>query len=72
MDPTAVAGELLALQPNDLTAFDAIGWNVAVPEPASFAALALGVAGLAASGRARRKAQRPPSTAPSVAASADR
>lgn len=70
MDPTAALGELLVLRPNDLTAFDAIGWNVAVPEPAGFAAL--GVAGLAACGRARRQAQAPSNSARSVAASVDR
>jgi hypothetical protein len=42
MDPTAGAGEKLAISENDLRAFDVIGWNraginaTAVPEPADF------------------------------------
>ena len=44
MDPTAAAGEELAISANDLRAFDVIGWNRAsanrptteVPEPADF------------------------------------
>lgn len=54
MDPTAGQGELLVVRPDDLTAFDAIGWNVAVPEPSTCAALAVGVATLVALGRMRR------------------
>lgn len=54
MDPTAAQGELLVLRPNDLTAFDAIGWNVTVPEPSGVASLAFGVVALVAFGRTRR------------------
>ena len=41
MDPTAAAGELLAIAENDLIALDLIGWDV-VPEPATLALVALG------------------------------
>ena len=54
MDPTAARGELLAISANDLLAFDVIGWNVAaIPEPSTYAMMALGLAGL---GAARRRA----------------
>lgn len=44
MDPTAGTGELLAISPNDRTAFDAIGWNLsAIPEPRTYALFALGL-----------------------------
>jgi len=41
LDPTAAAGELLAIGPNDLIALDLIGWDV-VPEPATVGLLLLG------------------------------
>jgi len=41
LDPTAAAGELLAIGQNDLIALDLIGWDV-VPEPATLALVALG------------------------------
>lgn len=54
MDPTAARGEVLAITANDLLAFDVIGWNVAaIPEPSTYAMMALGLAGL---GAARRRA----------------
>lgn len=57
MDPTAAQGELLAISANDITAFDVIGWNLAaVPEPATYALFALGLAGIAARRRAMRRA----------------
>ena len=48
MDPTAATGELLVITQNDLTAFDAIGWNLAsaVPEPSTYALFALGLAAI--------------------------
>jgi hypothetical protein len=56
MDPTAARGELLAITGNDLQAFDVIGWNVAaIPEPSTYAMMALGLAGL---GAARRRASK--------------
>lgn len=53
MDPTAAAGELLAISNNDIRAFDVIGWNLAqqsnaVPEPGTFALGFLGAAALIA------------------------
>lgn len=54
MDPTAANGELLAISNLDKRAFDVIGYNLApVPEPATMAALGLGV--LAALRRRNRK-----------------
>ena len=41
LDPTAAAGELLAIGQNDLIALDLIGWDV-VPEPATLVLVALG------------------------------
>jgi hypothetical protein len=41
LDPTAAAGELLAIGQNDLIAMDLIGWDV-VPEPATVGLLLLG------------------------------
>jgi hypothetical protein len=52
MDPTANYGELLQISPNDIMAFDAIGYDT-VPEPATMAGLALGVCAIAS--RRRRK-----------------
>ena len=48
MDPTAGTGELLSIKPNDVLAFDVIGWNLtAVPEPGTYALFGLGLLGLA-------------------------
>jgi hypothetical protein len=70
MDPTASTGELLAINANDLRAFDVIGWNLAgtnpdpvpnpnpnpsVPEPSALALVALGLAGLAWSRRSKAR-----------------
>ena len=57
MDPTAGTGELLAVTPLDLTAFDVIGWNLAstaVPEPIGLALTGSWLAGLVAVRRRRR------------------
>ena len=51
MDPTAGTGETLAAGPNDLIAFDAIGWDL-VPEPSSLLLGSFGM--LFAIGRRRR------------------
>ena len=48
LDPTASYGELLAITQLDLTMFDVIGFDVAVPEPGSVALFLLGLGGLAA------------------------
>jgi hypothetical protein len=54
MDPTAARGEALAVSANDLLAFDVIGWNVAaVPEPSTYAMMALGLLGIASLRRRR-------------------
>lgn len=54
LDPTAARGELLAITDTDLLAFDVIGWNVAaIPEPSTYAMMALGLFGI---GAARRRA----------------
>jgi len=55
MDPTAATGERLVITRNDLDAFDAIGWNLSVPEPASLLLCAAGLAALAI----RRKRREP-------------
>lgn len=48
MDPTAAAGELLSIKPNDVMMFDTIGWDLAaVPEPADYALFDLGLLGRA-------------------------
>lgn len=58
MDPTAGNGELLAITENDLRAFDAIGWNravpAAVPEPATWAMMISGFGLVGAAARRRR------------------
>jgi PEP-CTERM motif len=47
MDPTASRGERLVITPNDVQAFDVIGWNLAaVPEPSTYALFALGLLGM--------------------------
>jgi hypothetical protein len=54
MDPTASQGELMAITQNDIQALDAIGWNVAAPEPYSLWLGAIGLGMLALVGRGRR------------------
>ncbi len=54
MDPTAAPGELLAVTPLDMLAFDAIGWDLAVPEPGTMMVGATWVLGLLA---VRRRSQ---------------
>jgi len=55
MDPTAGTGESLMVSANDLLAFDVIGWNVAaVPEPSTYAMMALGLLGIAGLRRRRQ------------------
>jgi PEP-CTERM motif len=55
LDPTAARGELLGITANDLRALDVIGWNI--PEPSTYALVALAVAGMAASRRRRLSGQ---------------
>lgn len=54
MDPTAAPGELLAVTALDLLAFDAIGWDLAVPEPGTMVLGATWMLGLLA---VRRRSQ---------------
>ncbi len=57
MDPTAGTGELLVIRPNDVLAFDVIGWNLTpIPEPSTYALFGLGLLGLGL--RRRMVAQR--------------
>jgi hypothetical protein len=42
MDPSAAFGETLVMRANDLRLFDLIGYEIAVPEPASLSLLLLG------------------------------
>jgi hypothetical protein len=60
MDPTAAAGELLAIAALDLAAFDVMGYNLAsIPEPADVAAWLSGGAVIAAAAwRKRRRLSR--------------
>jgi hypothetical protein len=56
MDPTAGQGELLLIRPNDVLAFDVIGWNLAaVPEPETYALFALGLVAIGWRLRAQRE-----------------
>jgi hypothetical protein len=55
MNPTLASGVVATVSGNDLTALDAIGWNLNTPEPAS---IALGGVWLAALGFARRRRAR--------------
>ena len=54
MDPTAAPGELLTVTALDLIAFDAIGWNLDVPEPGTMVVGASWLLGLLA---VRRRSQ---------------
>ena len=54
MDPTVAAGELLTISSNDLRAFDVIGYNLSVPEPAS-ATLVLALGVIMLTGRRQRR-----------------
>jgi hypothetical protein len=55
MDPSAAQGELLSISANDIRALDAIGWDIATPEPGAAGLLAAGLA-MVAFGLRRRSA----------------
>ena len=54
MDPTAAPGELLVISSLDLIGFDAIGWELAVAEPAGLMVTGTWMASLLAARRRRR------------------
>src|SRR5262249_21940725 len=53
MDPTLASGVIQHITPADIRALDVIGWDLSVPEPATFAfvGLALAIGGFAAKRR---------------------
>ena len=58
MDPTAApSGERMVVGPNDVNAFDVIGWNLtaAVPEPSTYALFGLGLLAIGLRRRATTK-----------------
>lgn len=57
LDPTAAPGELLSISTNDVLALDAIGYDVAVPEPASIVLFGAGLATLVSRIRGKKGKQ---------------